>query len=56
MAVAMLCDQVHPTTTDSGQFALQFEHPTLASGVGCWMNRADKIVEEPVEVRTMYVT
>jgi hypothetical protein len=49
--------QVHPTTTDSGQFALQFEHPTLASGVGGWMNRADKVVvEEPVEVRTTKVT
>lgn len=43
--------QVHPTATDSGAFALQFEHPTLAQGPGGWMNRADKIEQEPVEVR-----
>lgn len=38
--------KIHPTITEGGSFALHFEHPTKAEGIGGWMNRqedADKI-------------
>ena len=44
--------QIHPTTTEDGALGLQFEHPCLATGgTGGWMNRADKVEAEPVEVQ-----
>lgn len=48
-----LQEQVHPTTSATGSYALRFEHPVLAgAAVGGWLNRAeDQVQDAPVEVR-----
>ena len=35
------CLQIHPSVAEGGAFALHFEHPTKADGLGGWMNRKE---------------
>lgn len=37
----ILCLQIHPSVAEGGAFALHFEHPTKADGLGGWMNRKE---------------